>query len=312
MSERAQVSRDTDPGTLRVAVRTLARVPASASDPTSRWLHEDESASLTIVRRTSTGPTSLTVALTGEAITAESHGADPDTVLASWTGVAGLEDRNRTFETHHSAVTDAVRRHPNVRLFATGAVYEELLMAILGQRITGGEAAAQWRRLCRQHGTVDARTDLTCAPAPGVLASLAYHDLHRIGVERRRAETLIRVGRLFAEKPSFLDGDPHLRRRLESVMSGGVFLPGIGPWTAAVVLGRAYGDPDALAVGDWHLKHLVAHALAGRARGTDAEMLEILEPYRGQRHRVVTLLAADGQHAPRFGPRRRILHVGDI
>jgi hypothetical protein len=32
-------------------------------------------------------------------------------------------------------------------------------------------------------------------------------------------------------------------------------------------------------------------------------MLELLEPYRGQRARVVRLLEASGLAAPRFGPR---------
>ena len=31
----------------------------------------------------------------------------------------------------------------------------------------------------------------------------------------------------------------------------------------------AAGDPDAVAVGDFHLKNIVVHALAGRPRGTD-------------------------------------------
>ena len=57
--------------------------------------------------------------------------------------------------------------------------------------------------------------------------------------------------------------------------------PGIGPWTAAEVAIRALGDPDAVSVGDFHLPNLVAFALAGEPRATDARMLELLEPYRG-------------------------------
>ena len=40
---------------------------------------------------------------------------------------------------------------------------------------------------------------------------------------------------------------------------------------------------------------------------TDAQMLELLEPYRGQRGRVVRLLLVDGHSAPKFGPRQRLL-----
>jgi len=79
--------------------------------------------------------------------------------------------------------------------------------------------------------------------------------------------------------------------------------PGIGPWTVAEVGARAFGDPDAVSVGDVHLPHMVAWALSGEPRGTDERMLELLEPYRGQRGRVVRLLELAGVRVPRYGPR---------
>ncbi len=66
---------------------------------------------------------------------------------------------------------------------------------------------------------------------------------------------------------------------------------------------RALGDPDAVSVGDFHLPHLVSWALAGEPRADDARMLELLEPYRGQRGRVIRLLEASGIRPPRYGPR---------
>jgi len=82
-----------------------------------------------------------------------------------------------------------------------------------------------------------------------------------------------------------------------------VAYPGIGPWTAAEVTLRALGDPDAVSLGDFHLPNLVAWALAGEPRADDARMLELLEPWRGHRARVIRLLEASGLAAPRFGPR---------
>ena len=79
--------------------------------------------------------------------------------------------------------------------------------------------------------------------------------------------------------------------------------PGVGPWTAAEVTFRALGDPDAVSIGDFHLPNLVAFVLAGEPRGTDARMLELLEPWRGHRARVIRLLEASGLAAPRYGPR---------
>ena len=80
-------------------------------------------------------------------------------------------------------------------------------------------------------------------------------------------------------------------------------IPGIGPWTAGEVAVRALGDVDAVSVGDFHLPNVVAYALAGEPRASDARMLELLEPYRGHRAIVIRLLELSGIQAPRYGPR---------
>ena len=49
--------------------------------------------------------------------------------------------------------------------------------------------------------------------------------------------------------------------------------------------------------------HTVAWYLAGEERGSDERMVELLEPYRGHRFRVVSLLWQSGITAPRRGPR---------
>jgi 3-methyladenine DNA glycosylase/8-oxoguanine DNA glycosylase len=84
-------------------------------------------------------------------------------------------------------------------------------------------------------------------------------------------------------------------------------LRGVGDWTVGSVLGPAVGDPDAVAVGDFHLKNLIAYNLAGEPRGTDDRMLELLEPYRGQRGRVIRHIARSGTPIPKFGAKRRIM-----
>ena len=88
--------------------------------------------------------------------------------------------------------------------------------------------------------------------------------------------------------------------------------PGIGQWTAAEVARTALGDKDAVSVGDYHLPSLVAWALAGERRADDARMLELLEPYRGQRARVIRLLEVSGVGPPRRGPRMTPRSIGAI
>ncbi|MEO6121979.1 MAG: hypothetical protein ABIW46_02110, partial [Acidimicrobiales bacterium] len=82
--------------------------------------------------------------------------------------------------------------------------------------------------------------------------------------------------------------------------------------TAATVAYAALGDADAVCTGDFHLPNQVAWCLAGEARGDDARMLELLEPYCGHRARVQHLITAAGVHAPRFRPRHPIRSIAGI
>jgi 3-methyladenine DNA glycosylase/8-oxoguanine DNA glycosylase len=68
-------------------------------------------------------------------------------------------------------------------------------------------------------------------------------------------------------------------------------LPGVGPWTIGNVMGYAGGDPDAVPVGDLHLPRNVGEAFEG-IPADDARMLELLEPYRGLRFRVLLWIMA--------------------
>jgi 3-methyladenine DNA glycosylase/8-oxoguanine DNA glycosylase len=81
---------------------------------------------------------------------------------------------------------------------------------------------------------------------------------------------------------------------------------GVGPWTAAHVMGSAYGDRDAVPLGDYHLPNVIAWALAGEDRADDARMVELLEPFRPERRRMVVAIKHARIHAPRFGPRTAV------
>src|SRR5262249_2078702 len=91
-----------------------------------------------------------------------------------------------------------------------------------------------------------------------------------------------------------------------------IAVPGMGPWTAAEVAVRALGDPDAVSVGDFHLPNIVAWTLAGEPRADDGRMLELLEPWRGQRARVVRLLELSGLQPPAYGPKYAARSIAPI
>ena len=84
---------------------------------------------------------------------------------------------------------------------------------------------------------------------------------------------------------------------------------GIGPWTAGHVMGMAWGDRDAVPVGDYHLPNTVAWLLAGEPRADDDRMLELLEPYRPHRRRVVVMIKRAHIGAPKYGPKSPVQDI---
>jgi 3-methyladenine DNA glycosylase/8-oxoguanine DNA glycosylase len=277
--------------------RSLRPVRLGKHDPTVLLSHD------VLVRaiRTPIGPATLRVEHHGDRLTVEAWGAGAEWALDTAPGAVGLLDDRRGFAPADPVVADLHRRADGLRLPRTQRVLDALVPAILSQKVTGFEAKRSYRQLVERWGEpAPGPGGLTLAPAPGVLAELGYYDLHVVGVEKKRADTLKRACAHASRLEAAGDlSSAELRRRLEAI-------PGIGPWTSAEVARVALGDADAVSVGDFHLKNLVAFALAGEPRGTDERMLELLEPYAGHRGRVCLLIESAGISAPRFGPRQRI------
>ena len=81
-----------------------------------------------------------------------------------------------------------------LRLPRTGRVLEALIPAVLGQRVTGFEAKRSYRQLVERWGEPAPGPAGSCsARCPATIAELGYYDLHLIGVEKKRADTLKRV-----------------------------------------------------------------------------------------------------------------------
>jgi 3-methyladenine DNA glycosylase/8-oxoguanine DNA glycosylase len=257
--------------------------------------------------RTPRGPATILVERREGSVRARGWGPGSTWALAGLEGLLGLDDDPAALVPRHPAVAAAARRVSGLRIGRTLAVLEALVPAILGQKVTGHEAHRTLRGLDRAYGEdAPGPPGLRLPPAPEVLATLPYHAFHPLGLERRRAE-LVRAVCREAERLEGLgpaaagpEATPEARDLAYAAM---LAFPGIGPWTAAEVGMRAFGDPDAVSVGDFHIPNMVAWALAGEARGTDERMLELLEPYRGQRGRVIRLLELAGVTAPRYGPR---------
>jgi 3-methyladenine DNA glycosylase/8-oxoguanine DNA glycosylase len=284
-------------------------------DPALRF---EVSGSVWRTTRTPDGPAALFIELLagGTRVRARAWGPGAATELAHLDGFLGLDDDATALVPAHPLVADLARRLRGLRIGRTERVLEALVPAILEQKVTGGEASRAYRGIMARWGEVApgpaGARGMRVAPKPEILAGLPCYAFHPIGLERRRAELV----RLVAREA------PRLERLSQTAAGpGGDPAPaysalrrfaGIGPWTTSEVGMRAFGDPDAVSVGDFHLPNLVAWTLAGEPRGTDERMLELLEPYAGQRGRVIRLLEASGLEAPKYGPRLSPRRIEEI
>ena len=275
-------------------VLTLAELSKGPRDPTIRF----ERGVVWRASHTADGPATTRIAPAADGWRVSAWGPGAGAALAAIPRLLGAEDDPTALELADRQLRDLALRLGGLRFGRTDAVWPSLLPAICGQKVTAARAHRAYFGILRRWGTeAPGPSGLRLPPEPSLVADLPYYELHPVGLEQRRAVTLIRAAERAPWLEEAADMDPAAAlTRLRSV-------PGIGPWTAAEVARPAFGDPDAVSLGDFHVPDMVCWALAGEPRGDDARMLELLEPYRGQRARVVRILEQSGIHPPRFGPR---------
>jgi 3-methyladenine DNA glycosylase/8-oxoguanine DNA glycosylase len=254
--------------------------------------------------RTPEGAATVHLRQTAGTIEVEAWGPGGSWAAAQAAWLCGEHDDATGFRPQHRLIAQLHRRHPGLRLAKTGAVFEALVPAVLAQKVTTIEAEAGYRALVDALGQpAPGPRRLKVPPSSQVLARTPYWAFHRFGVERRRAEVIIRAARSANRLEEITTMDlESAYRRLEA-------FPGVGPWTAAKVALVALGDPDAVPLGDYHLPHTVGYALEGTPRSSDERMLQLLDPYRGHRARVIRLLTISGIGARRFGPRKPLRDI---
>lgn len=303
VDERSRRLRPSRPTDLRLTLGPLRR---GRGDPTVRI----GAAEMWRATRTPDGPVTARITAVGGELVMRAWGPGAAAALDAFPALVGELDDDTSFVAVDPVVADLARRFRGLRLCRTGAVVEALVPTILEQKVIGAEAWRSYARIVRAFGEPapgpGAAAGLFVPPAPDVLAHTPAYAFHRFGVEQKRADT-VRLACSYARRLEEAVGLPlaDARARLQA-------LPGAGPWTAAEVALVALGDPDAVSVGDYHLPHQVAFALAGEPRADDARMLELLEPYRGHRGRVVRLIGAGGPTPPRFGPRLPLQRIASL
>ncbi|WP_127791831.1 DNA-3-methyladenine glycosylase [Agromyces sp. LHK192] len=231
---------------------------------------------------------------------AEAWGPGAAAAVAQAPELCGDGDDPGAFEPLLPVLRDAHRRFEGLRVPRSARVFEALAPAILEQKVITLQAHESWRRLLHRFGEVapgPTPRPMRVPPAAATWAVIPVWEWHRAGVDPRRAGTIVTAAK-FADRI-----EEAARMPPAEATARLTHFPGIGAWTAAEVAQRAFGDADAVSVGDYHLSNFVGHALEGRDM-TDDEMLVALEPWAGQRYRVIRLLGHAGVRGrPSRGPR---------
>ena len=178
-----------------------------------------------------------------------------------------------------------VARLPGLRPVLFGSPWEACVWAILAQRVQMNQAARRMRELTDAHGTLVGTNGHALRAFPGPAQLLRVREIRSV----------------IAEKIDWLHGCAHaaLRgqldaERLRSMPTADALralrqLPGIGPFSAELILIRGAGAPDVFPTAAARAQHFVE-----RAYGPGADAAALSEAWRPWRSWVTFLLRNAG------------------
>ncbi len=234
----------------------------------------------------------------GPKLTAQAWGPGSELAVKMAPDLLGLNDSPVTLGHLHPAVRELERRFPGLHLARPGRVFDGLLRVIPQQLVAWKDATVFWRRLVLQFGhEMPGPVPLFLPPSPEVIRAQSAANLQSTGMLPKMARCMIDCARRAKRLDALAEKSSDEFVRLVQV------LPGVGPWTAGQLTGFHLAHPDAVIVGDYGMPHSISYVLTGRERSDDAEMLELLEPFRPHRFRVIRLIMQSGIKPPRRGPR---------
>ncbi|GAB3641302.1 DNA-3-methyladenine glycosylase family protein [Spirosoma arcticum] len=163
------------------------------------------------------------------------------------TGLAEVATRDTVF-------SDLRQRQPGIRPVLFPSPYEAAARAIIGHQLPVRQAAALNKRIAEAHGVrVDVGDHVMHGfPAPDRLAQLP---LIR-GLATRKVEQL----RVLGTQAALLESSRLRAMTPDAAMTHLQQLPGIGPFSAELILMRGVGDPDAFPKTEKRLHRAMAAA----------------------------------------------------
>ncbi|HYM92241.1 MAG TPA: DNA-3-methyladenine glycosylase [bacterium] len=170
-----------------------------------------------------------------------------------------------------------------LRMIRTPDLYEALLIAIIGQQVSVAAAESIRRRLITTLGDRAVREGMTYAgyPPPRRLLRTSPAGLRAVGLSRQKARYVLEIAdREVAGvlAPAAFDGLPD-----EQAIARLIEIPGVGRWTAEIVLMRGLGRPDVFPAADLGLGLAVQRLLGRRTRPTEDALRALADRWMGWR-----------------------------
>lgn len=180
--------------------------------------------------------------------------------------------------------------HPGLRPVLFASPYEAACWAVLSHRIRMTQAVRLRRRLAELHGTeIDVGGGvLTAFPAPSVLAKLEYLP----GLSSPKMQRLRGIAEAAAE--GLLDAAALRAMPAEEALKQLQQLPGIGPFSAELILIRGAGHPDVFPQAETRLHEIMRDAYHV-PEAAAAELTEIAEAWAPFRSWVSFLFRVEGE-----------------
>ena len=194
----------------------------------------------------------------------------------------GLDDDSVAAEVHLGAdpvIGSLVRSRPGLRVVGGWDRFETAVRVIVGQQVSVAGATTITGRIAERYG----------APLPGAAMGLrrlfptpdrlVQMDPDGLGMPGARVATISAVASAVIDGRLDLSCASGINTTREQLLD----LPGVGPWTADLVMMRAVRDPDAFPAGDLGIRRAIARITGSESDPSESAVREMSEAWRPHR-----------------------------
>lgn len=201
---------------------------------------------------------------------------------AVWSLDDDLQRCYRIFESD-PVMAPLLGRCRGLRMIRTPDLYEALMIAVVNQQVSVASAEAIRRRFYTALGDRMVSDGVTYInrPSPRRVLAARAATLRSLGLSRQKARYVWEIaGRAAA---GALDAAPFHALDDEAAIARLMEIPGVGRWTAEIVLMRGLGRADVFPAGDLGLVVAAQRLLGRKRRPTEDELRAVAEQWRGWR-----------------------------